>query len=283
MAPGLALLLCLVVAPFAVGGWISFLDLDETTLRDWIRAPFLGTENYLESLRTAGLLHSLWVSTAFSVLTTAIAAPIGLLAALTVQGRFRGRGFVRSLYLVPYVIPGFVTGLLWRFMLQPSGAVNQVLETLGLGGETNWLIGQNAFWSIVFVDVWASWAFIYLMALAGLQTIPTELYEAAEVDGAGFLLKLRHVVLPQLRGVLSLALLLSTLHHFNNFTLPYVIFGAPAPDSVNLLPINVFTTSFQQFRFGLGAAMSVLTLLILLLPAALYLRATRLETSEDDA
>lgn len=283
MLPGLALLLVIVGGPFLASSWISVVDLDQTTLRDWVDAPFIAAGNYLEAISAAGMLHSLWVSVAFSLLTTAIAAPVGVLAALTVNARFRGRAVVRCVYLIPYVLPGFVTGLLWRFMLQPDGVVNRSLGALGLGGGTNWLIGQHSFWSLTLVDVWASWAFVYLMALAGLQTIQTELYEAAAVDGAGPRLKLRHIVLPQLRGPLSLALLLSTLAHFNNFTLPFVLFGVPAPDPVNLLPMNVYTTSFQQFRFGLGAAMSMLTLVILLVPVGFYLRATRLDAVKEEA
>ncbi|HEX8972957.1 sugar ABC transporter permease [Oryzihumus sp.] len=282
MAPGLGLLLVIVGGPFLASGWISVIDLDQVSLRDWVDAPFVAAGNYLEAIRAAGMLHSLWVSVAFALVTTAIAAPLGVLAALTVNGRFRGQALVRCIYLVPYVLPGFVTGLLWRFMLQPDGVVNRVLGTLGLGGGRNWLIGGNSFWSLVTVDVWASWAFIYLMSLAGLQTISHELYEAAEVDGATTRDKLRYIVLPQLRGPLSLALLLSTLQHFNNLTLPFVLFGVPAPDPVNLLPMNVYTTSFQQFRFGLGAAMSMLTLVILVVPVGFYLRATRLDAVRED-
>jgi multiple sugar transport system permease protein len=134
----------------------------------------------------------------------------------------------------------------------------------------------------VLVDTWAAWAFVYLMTLAGLQAIPAELLEAAAVDGTGWWQKLRHVVLPQLRGPLTLALLLSTLHHFNNFTLPFVLFGSPAPEAVNVLPLNIYTTSFQTFRFGLGAAMSILALVVLVIPAVLYLRAVRLESGTED-
>src|SRR5699024_7096461 len=115
-----------------------------------------------------------------------------------------------------------------------------------------------------------------LLTLAGLQTIPTELYDASAVDGVGWWQKIRHVVLPGVRGPLLLALLLSTIHHFNEFTLPYVLFGSPAPDAVNVLPVSIYTTSFQIFRFGLGAAMAVVTLIIVMIPALFYLRATKL-------
>lgn len=281
MLPGAVLLFLVILVPLALAAWISLSDLDQFTLRDWLAAPFIGIDNYVEAWQSAGLLHSLWVSTAFAVLTTVLIAPIGILAALTVQDPFRGRAIVRSIYLVPYVIPSFVTAVVWRLILQPNGALNSVLSSVGIDGG-NWLIGSRTFWSLVLVDTWAAWAFVYLMTLAGLQTISSEIYEAAAVDGTNWWQKLRYVVIPQLRGPLTLALLLSTLHHFNNFTLPFVLFGSPAPNAVNVLPLNIYTTSFQTFRFGLGAAMSILALVGLVIPAVLYLRAVKLESGTED-
>jgi len=283
MLPGLALLGLVVVLPFGLAVWMGFLDLDQYTLRDWLGAPFIGLANFTEALTTSTMPHSLWLSVTFALLTTAVAAPIGLVAALTVNGRVPARGLVRSLYLVPYVIPQFATGSLWQMLLQPDGAVNKVLRAFGLEGSNEWLIGPPAFWALVAVDVWASWAFIYLMALAGLQTISTELYEAADLDGVTWRQKVRYVVLPQLRGPLSLGLILSTLQHFNNFTLPFVLFGSPAPEAVNVLPVNIYQTSFQVFRFGLGSAMSVLALIILAIPAWIYLRSVRLDAKPQEA
>lgn len=282
MIPGATLLILVVGVPFGLAVWMGFLDLDQYSLRDWISAPFLGVANFVEAVTTSSMPRSLLISVEFAVLTTVFAAPIGIIAALTVNARLRGRWFVRSLYLVPYVIPQFVTGSLWRVLLLPGGAVDKALGTVGVHLNTQWLIGPTTFWTLVGVDVWASWAFIYLMTLAGLQTIPGELYEAADVDGVSWWQKIRHVVLPQLKGPLSLALLLSTLHHFNNFTLPFVLFGTPAPDAVNLLPINIYQTSFQVFRFGLGAAGSVLALVVLAIPALIYLRSVRLDAQPQE-
>jgi multiple sugar transport system permease protein len=283
LIPGGSLLILIILMPFALAVWMGFLDLDEYSLRDWVSARFLGVSNFVEAVATSSMPHSLMLSVGFAVLTTMFAAPIGVVAALTVNGRLRGRGLIRSIYLVPYVIPQFVTGSLWRVLLLPGGALNKLLGAVGITVNTQWLIGPTTFWTLVGVDVWASWAFIYLMALAGLQTIPGELYEAADVDGVSWWQKIRHVVLPQLKGPLSLALLLSTLNHFNNFTLPFVLFGTPAPEAVNLLPINIYQTSFQVFRFGLGAAMSVVALVILAVPAVLYLRSVRLDARPQEA
>ena len=275
MWPNLILLTAVIVIPFLIGVYISFLDLDQYTLRKFFKAPFVGLQNYVEAFTSAGLLHSIWISLAFSLLTTLVCTPIGLLAAMAVNTAFRGRFLVRSLFLVPYVIPSFVTATVWRFIFQPNGAANSVLDMFGIDGG-QWLIGDRAFWALVIVDIWAAWPFIYMMTIAGLQSIPNEMYEAADLDGVSLFKKIRFVALPQIRGQLLLGLLLSTLAHFNNFTLPYVLLGSPAPQPALTLPVNVYQTSFQVFRFGLGAAMAVISLILMIIPAVFYLRASKL-------
>jgi multiple sugar transport system permease protein len=283
MWPSIVLLLVIIGIPLLIAIYISFLNLDQYTLRSWISAPWVGLSNYATALTTgnvvgASALTSLGVSLAFSLLTTLIITPIGILAALTVNTRYRGRTLVRSLYLVPYVIPTFVTALVWRQMfLNGTGLVDHFLAAIHVANiNTYWLLGPNSFWAMVITDVWASWAFIYIMVLAGLQSISHDVYEAADVDGASSWQKLTRVVLPQLRHILGLALLLSTLYHFNNFTLPFVLFGTPPPIQADVLPLNIYVSSFQLFNFGLGGAMSVITLIIMLIPGFLYIRASRL-------
>ncbi len=272
MSPTLVLLVLVIGVPFLIGAYISFIQLDQYNLRTWVSSPFVGLRNYSHSLSAALLLHSIWISLAFAVLTTAFGAPIGFLAALAVNTRFRGRGLVRSLFLVPYVLPSFVTATVWRFILRPDGVFNKVLGLHNM----QWLIGPHSFWALVLVDIWASWPFVYMMTLAGLQAIPDELYEAADVDGVTWVKKIAFIVIPQIRHQLLLGLLLSTLNHFNNFTLPFVLFGTPAPNDVLTLQVNIYQTSFQDFSFGLGSAMSVLSLILTLIPAFFYLRASRL-------
>jgi len=275
MSPTLTLLSLVIVIPFLLAVVMSFLELDQYSLRSWTSAPFIGFDNYREAFATSGLLHSLWISIAFSVATTVVCAPIGLIAALAVNASFRGRFLVRSAFLIPYVLPSFVTATVWRFILKPNGAFDQFLGVFGIHGE-QWLIGNNTFWALVIVDIWASWPFVYMMTIAGMQSIPNELYEAADMDGVTWAKKIRYVVIPQIRNQLALGLLLSTLAHFNNFTLPFVLFGSPAPNPVLTLPVNIYQTSFQTFRFGLGAAMSVLSLILLMIPVVFYLRASKL-------
>lgn len=281
--PSIALLFLIIGIPLLIAIYISFLNLDQYTLRSWIHAPWVGLSNYVAALTAgnvvgASTLGSLEVSIEFSVLTTIFITPIGIVAALTVNAQYRGRALVRALYLIPYVMPIFVTALVWRMMfLNNTGLVDRFLAITHIASiNTYWLLGPNSFWAMVIADVWASWAFIYMMVLAGLQSIPTEVYEAADIDGANAWQKFMQVVLPQLRHVLGLALLLSTLNHFNNFTLPFVMFGTPPPVQADVLPLNIYISSFQLFNFGLGGSMSVITLLLMLIPGLLYIKALRL-------
>ena len=283
MVPNIVVVLLIVALPFLIAVYTSFLSVDQYTLRQWVGAPWVGFENYVEALAGSNVLSvsalgSLGISVAFSVLTTLVITPIGILAALTVNTNFRGRALLRSLYLVPYVIPTFVTALLWRMMFLPqTGLINRTLSAIGVADlNTYWLVGAKSFWAMTITEVWAVWAFIYIMVLAGLQSIPVEQYEVAELDGANSWQKLTRVVLPQLRGLIALAVLLSTLFHFNNFTLPFVMFGTPPPTPVTVLPLNIYLTSFNLFDFSLGSAMSVITLLIMLIPGFFYLRMLRL-------
>lgn len=280
MAPGMVLLGVVVAVPMALAGFMSLLDLSQYTLRDWLAAPFVGVANYVEAFTSGPLLRSIWLSVAFAVLVTVLTVPIGLAAALAAHDRFRGRAVARSVFLIPYVLPSFVVGTVWRIMLGPTGAVNTVLGSFGVDGG-NWLIGSRSFWTLVLVDVWAAWPFVYLLTLAGLQSIGKEVHEAVAVDGASWWQKLRHIVLPNLRGPLALAVIIATLHHLNNFTLPFVLFGSPAPSEVNVLPVAIYSVSFQTLRFGLASAMSVASLVLILIPLLVYLRAVRLDTGLD--
>ena len=242
-------------------------------------APFIGFDNYVESI-DSGLLNSIWISVSFSVLSTAVTVPIGIAAALVTQNAYRGRAAVRAVFLIPYVLPSFVVATVWRTMLQPDGIVNATLSKVGIDGGL-WLSGPKSYWTLVLVEIWAAWPFIYLMALAALQSVDNEVHEASAVDGATWWPKLSRVILPYLSGPVLLACLLATLNHINNFTLPFVLFGAPAPDDVNVMPMIVYVTSFQSLRFGLSAAMAIVSLLLIAIPLFVYLRALRLDVHDE--
>jgi len=279
LIPGGVLMTLVIGVPLLLAFYIALIDLDQYTLRRWLQAPFIGLDNFVEAFQS-GLLHATWISVSFAVISTVATVPLGVAAAVVTQNTYRGRGVVRAVFLVPYVLPSFVVASVWRTMLQPDGIVNATLAKVGIDGGL-WLSGPKAYWTLILVEIWAAWPFIYLMALAGLQSVDGEVHEASAIDGADWWPKLRHVILPYLRGPVLLACLLATLNHINNFTLPYVLFGAPAPDDVNVMPMLVYVTSFQSLRFGLSAAMAVVSLLLIAIPLFAYLRAVRLDVHEE--
>lgn len=280
LAPGGTLMTVVIVLPLLLGLYIAVTDLDQYTLRRWLNAPFVGLANFAEAVTASSLLRSIWISVSFAVLSTIVTVPIGVAAALVTQNAYPGRALVRAVFLVPYVLSSFVVATVWRTMLQPDGIVNVLLARVGVEGGL-WLNGPQSYWTLVMVEIWASWPFIYLLALSALQSVEGEVHEASALDGASWWNKLRYVVFPYLRGPVALAFLLSCLNHVNNFTLPFVLFGAPAPDDVNVLPILVYVTSFQSCRFGLSAAMSVFSLILIAIPLFFYLRAVRLDVGEE--
>jgi multiple sugar transport system permease protein len=278
VAPGTFFFILIVGIPLAIVVWTSFLRIGAGDIASWATAPFTGLANFANGLTGpnvlgVSVLASVWTSLKFSVIATVASTPIAFFAALSVHHRFRGRALVRSVYLIPYVMPGFVIALLAQLAFHDtSGAVDKILSNLHLAPVTTfWLIGPNAFWAMTFTEVWEVWPFIYLLLLAGLQAIPREQLEAATVDGAGWWDRVWNIVIPQLKGVYALAFALSTLFHFGNFTLPYIMFGNTRPASTVTLPINIYYIAFQGFDFGVASATAVFNVLLLAVPAAVYL------------
>ncbi|MGH1523999.1 carbohydrate ABC transporter permease [Leifsonia sp. L25] len=280
LAPGGLLIGLIIVIPLVLGVYIALLELDQYTIRSWISAPFIGLQNIIEAFTKTDLLHAFGNTVGFAVISTLISVPIGVFAALATQNRFRGRGLVRSLFLIPYILPAFVVGTFWRTMLQPDGIVNKALESAGMPA-VQWLNGPASYWVLIMVEVWSAWPFIYLMALSGLQSVDHEVHEASALDGALWWAKLRYVIFPYLRGPVALACLIATLHHMNNFSLAFLLFGVPAPFDVQVLPTLVYSMSFTSLRFGMGAAMALISLLLIAIPLFFYLRAVRLDTGAD--
>lgn len=282
LLPAIVLELGIHVIPMLVGVWMSLLELTQFHIRDWSTAPFAGLENYrvtfdFSSATGKDLLHSFWVTVLYTVASVGLSWAFGMAAAVFLQRPFRGRALLRTLFLTPYALPVYTAVITWTFMFQrDTGLVNQVLDQLGLVGADRpfWLIGENSFVALLVVSLWRSWPFAFLCLMAGMQNIPSELYEAAAIDGAGFWRRLRDVTLPMLRPVNQVLLLVLFLWTFNDFNTPYVLFGGSAPKQADLISIHIYESSFVTWNFGLGSAMSVALLLFLLVVTAGYLLVT---------
>ncbi|MEV1043996.1 sugar ABC transporter permease [Streptomyces sp. NPDC049916] len=279
LLPAALLELLIHIIPMVIGIVMSFRQLTQFFINNWGAAPWSGLDNYriavdFDAPIGEALLHSFLVTCVFTFFSVGLAWLFGTAAAILLQESFRGRGFLRAVFLVPYALPVYAAVITWAFMFQrDNGLINHVLhDQLGITDEPSfWLIGENSLYTLIIVSVWKGWPFAFLMLMAGLQNIPRELYEAASIDGAGIWQQIRRITLPSLRPVNQVLVLVLFLWTFNDFNTPYVLFGKSAPESADLISIHIYQSSFVTWNFGTGSAMSVLLLLFLLLVTAVYL------------
>ncbi|WP_425575179.1 carbohydrate ABC transporter permease [Streptomyces durmitorensis] len=285
LLPALLLEILVHLLPIVIGGVMSFKELTQFFIRDWGAAPWSGLDNYeiavdFDAPVGEALLHSFFVTCAFTLLSVGLCWLIGTAAAIYLQETFKGRGILRALFLVPYALPVYAAVITWGFMFQrDNGLINHVLhDQLGLTDSAPfWLIGDNSFVALLTVSVWKGWPFAFLIMMAGLQNIPREMYEAAALDGAGMWQQIRRITLPSLRPVNQVLVLVLFLWTFNDFNTPFVLFGRSAPEAADLISIHIYQSSFATWNFGTGSAMSVLLLLFLLAVTGVYLWVTSRE------
>ncbi len=236
--------------------------------------PFVGAENYIELLKDRVALRAVKNTFLFVFVSTFFEILFGLLIALVIHERFKGRGIVRASVLVPWAVPTVVSSQMWRFIFNDKyGLIN----FLFFGGDVNayraWLADPvYAFVAIVVADVWKTSAFAALLILAGLQAIPEDLYEAAKVDGAGWWQRFFKITLPLLRPALLIALLFRTMDAFRVFDLVFVMTQGGPADSTNVLQFYGYKKIFAEGMMGYGSAVSVLVFLISFVVSMFYVR-----------
>jgi multiple sugar transport system permease protein len=237
-----------------------------------IRKPpeFIGLDNYSRLLQD----QEFWDVTIRSIGLVVVVLPMELIlafaAALLLNERFPGRGIVRALVLIPWLVPPVVNGFLWGWVLNSDvGAFNGLLYQFGLIGEyQSWLREPTSqmFWVAV-VQTWTRFAFPMIILLAGLQGIPDELYDAAKVDGANVLRRLRHITIPSMRASIAIVLVIEFIAAFQIFDVIWTLTsggstgGAINPFTKTLMIFN-YELVFRDLRIGLGAALSYLVLLM---------------------
>jgi multiple sugar transport system permease protein len=280
IAPAVVFELLIHFTPMVTGVWISFLQLTSASIANWSTAPFAGIGNYqiavsASNQQGAALLNSFAITCGFTLIVVALSWGLGMAAAVALQRTFRGRAIFRTVFLIPYAVPMYAGIIAWKFMFQQqTGVINQVLDTLHLASAATppfWLIGSNAFVSVVVVSIWRTWPFAFLMLMAGLQTINEDLYEASALDGAKPFRQWRSITLPELGGVNRVLVLVLFLWTFNDYNDPAILFGVSQPPAGDLISFHIYNNSFSTLNFGFGASMSTLLLVFLLIVSAAYL------------
>jgi multiple sugar transport system permease protein len=236
---------------------------------------FVGFENYLRIVQDPMIWHSFRVSLIWVVGTTLPPFLLGLALALLLNQSFHGRGLYRTLVLSPWAISGVVSALAWSWILNgPFGVLNDTLIQLGLvSTRFPWLADPNtAMAGVLLASIWRGFPFFAITLLAGLQSIPRELYEAAEIDGAGTWQRFWHITLPMLAGLIVLTTMLRAIWSFNFIENIFLMtYGGPA-SSTTTWAFYLFQRFFDAGDIGYSAAMGIVLFVFLMLFAALYLR-----------
>jgi len=238
-------------------------------------ARFAGLDNFLWLLRDRDLWAALGRSVVFTVGSVGLQLAWGLFFALLLNQAIRGQGVLRSLVILPYLLPTIVVGLVFKWLLNPEyGIVNQVLMDLGLIElPINFFGGLNsAMYSVIAATVWQYGSFAALLILARLQAINPKLYEAAQVSGAGPLRCFFDVTLPNLRTTLLLIALLRGIWMFNKFDIIWIITAGGPLEATETLPIYAYRLAFQDFDFGRAAAACTIMFVVLAAGSFVYFR-----------
>jgi multiple sugar transport system permease protein len=201
---------------------------------------------------------------------------LGLLGALLLNRKFVGRTLVRGLILLPYITPDSVAYNVWRFIFQARiGIVNKYLMALGLIQEPLiWLVGDRALYAVIVASIWKGWPFACLILLAGLQGIDPQLYEAARIDGASSWQQFFHITFPLLKPVSKTLLMLNLIWNFHAFNQFYILLGAD-PGQAHVPSTFILQEAFKNLHYGLGSAMAVVLMIVILILTAFSLRLRR--------
>src|SRR3954449_1193802 len=267
VTPSLLLIALVALYPVIYGVWVSLHQYSLITagLSRWASPAGLG--NYKEALTSSEFWDATRVTVIFTVASVFLETIIGLGMAMAMKEAFKGQGVLRTVVLVPWAVLTVVTAIMWKTIFDPNlGFVNTLLGT-----KTVWL-GQepHALLVMIFADVWKTAPFMALLLLAGLQVIPSEVYEAAKVDGATAWQRFQRITLPLLTPALLVALIFRTLDALRIYDLPKVLTnGANGTTSLSLLAQR----TFQENRlYGEGAAISMLTFILVMSVSFAYIR-----------
>lgn len=253
--PGLLVYAAFVLVPFGHTFWISFHDWDGITPSTWV-----GLDNYERVFTDPQVRETFTHALVLILFYSLLPLCLGLvLAALMSRMRVRGLSLYRALLFLPQVVALVTVGIVWRWVLAPDGPLNAGLEHVGLGSATRAWLGDFtwALPAVGMVGTWVMFGLAMVLLLAGVQKIPTSLYDAARVDGAGPVREFFVVTLPHLRNEIVVVLVLTTTTALRSFDLVYVMTGGGPGTSTSVPSYRLYTAAFQTGEAGLGAAIGI--------------------------
>jgi len=275
IAPAILVMFATVVFPFFYNVLLSMSNMSLKNFQDW---SIVGLANYREVFTEPKFFWVFFLTIVWTVVNVVFHVGIGLALAMALNGPIRGKTLYRVLLIVPWAVPAYITALTWRSMFHYDyGAVNLILSNWFGIAPLNWLGEPGlAFTSCIVANVWLGYPFMMVIALGGLQGIPQELYEAARIDGANRWQQFRNVTLPLLKPVLVPAVTLGAIWTFNNLNVIWLVSNGGEPaDQTHILVSYVYKAVFNFYRYGYGAALSMVIFTILLTVSLISLQRTR--------
>ncbi len=276
VGPALFLFVGFVILPVILAAVYSFYNLPSSfQWSDLNSERFIGFQNYVRALSTPEFTRAIGNNFFILAMSLLIQGPIAIAVALLLNRSLKGRGAFRLLIFVPYVLAEVIAGLAWKLLLQPNGAVNATLEAMGLGDLTrNWLADPAiALWTIFFILTWKYIGFGIILMLAGLQGVPDELSEAAQIDGANWWQVQRYITIPLLAPTIRIWAFLSIIGSLQVFDMVWV---TVSPTVRGIATETMATYMVQQGQFagqpGYGSAIAVILFVISLAVALVYQR-----------
>jgi multiple sugar transport system permease protein len=276
ISPTVILIIGLMVIPISIVIGYSLMD---NVITD--QSPhFVGIANYLTILGQPAFWNAASNTLIFTVASVVVHLVIGMLFALMLNSKTIGRlprAVFRAIYILPWIFTASVIAVLWRLLLDPSGVINYLLTSLGiLHQAVPWLATPStALAAVTVINIWSGYPFFMISLLAGLQGVPTELYEAARVDGAGAFRQFRSVTLPALRPIVYSMALLDLLWTTQQFTLIWATTGGGPLERTEVLSTFTYKLAFNSYEFSMASTSAVLILLASLVVAVFYVRRQR--------
>lgn len=262
-APIVLYLICILLFPMV---WGVYMSLTNKSIGG--DAVFIGLKNYTRLLQTSEYRISLKNTLVFTFFSIVLKLFFGLLMSLALNVEFKGRNLVRALLMIPWTLPNIVAVYNWRWIFNPSGGIaNYLLKTFGLIEKDLIWFGSAglAMTAVVVANVWRGSPFFGISILAKLQTIPRDYYEAAEIDGANVWQRFLHVTLPEIKDVILLSTLMSTIWTLNEFETIWLLTGGGPNGSTQVMNVYSYRTAMRSMMLGRGIAVSVLAMPILFL------------------
>ena len=271
---------------FALVSAVSFLPLGFAVVQSFFRSDylelgrFIGISNYGDYLYGRGGPGFVWNSLVYCGATVAIALPLGFLLALVLNENLPLRGTLRTLLILPWLVSNLIGALLWGWLGNPQySPVIHALRQVGLSAPDMVTNKHAAMTAVVLCNAWASYPLVMVFVLAALQTVPKELLESAQIDGASGLQRFRHVTFPIVSNTTMVALVLTTLHAFKNVEIILLMTGGGPVGATETMAIRVFQEGFQFFRMGVASSGAVVVFLVNVLFTLAFIRVLRGESS----